>query len=93
MSKIGPTLHRDFRIDEKVWFDAGDGSTRHGQIIGISGENTYFKMYIILLDEPLQHPDYPNQKPWRGLIIPGSQLRSKFLKDDIFIVTERCRSG
>lgn len=70
-------MHRDFRIDERVWFDIGDGVKRHGQVIGIASENPTFVIYIILLDEPIKHPEHANQKPWRGIALPGLQLKSK----------------
>ena len=69
-----PGLHREFWINELVWFDLGDGSIRHGRITGIATQGIIFT-YIITLDEPLDAPE--SNAPWETVCLPGGMLKSK----------------
>lgn len=71
--RVTPTLHRDYKIGERVWFDAGDGREIHGEIAGVALAQAIFH-YIILLNEPIDVPEYDEK--WKCVTIPGGMLRS-----------------
>lgn len=65
-------------MEERVWFDLGDGVERHGTIIGITSEYAYGNFYIVLLDIPMQDYRLHKQRPCRAIQVIGGLLRSKF---------------
>lgn len=69
--RVKPGLHEDFKIDQRVSFDL-NGLKGTGTIVGVSFANIIFS-YIILLDTPLQVPDY--DKPWKAITLCGGDLR------------------
>ena len=76
-----PTLHREFKINERVWFDKGDCIMAHGRITGIGFQQAEFMgraagvRYFITLDEPLVMEGW--NAPWETVMIPGDKLRTR----------------
>jgi hypothetical protein len=68
---LKPSLHHDFQIDDRVFFDIGSNKVCSGTITGIASQHIIFT-YIITLDKPLTVDGYA--KPWRTVTMPGGCL-------------------
>lgn len=68
---LEPTLHRPYKVNERVSFDYGSGQTGTGTIVGIAWVHVVAS-YIVLLDEFMEHPDYSD---WRAVCVMGGDLK------------------
>lgn len=76
--QLKPAFHQEFFVGERVVIcESGspDINGKTGEIIGVGSANIVFS-YIILLDDPLKSASYiAGDKPWRGVLMFGGQLR------------------
>lgn len=74
--RVMPNGHRDYQIEEEVWFDNG-GKKVTGRITGVANVASGVYFYIVTLDEPIDMSSEGWRHPWRTVALPGGFLRSK----------------
>lgn len=73
MEKLKPTMHEDFKINQRVSFDVAENIKGTGRIIGVSSKHVIF-IYIVLLDKSL---DIEGYRDWSAIPVSGCHLKKE----------------
>jgi hypothetical protein len=65
-------MQRDFKTDQRIYFNLGEGTRGYGTVLGLAVDHVV-RLFIILLDEPLTTPD---GRLHRAITVPASLMDS-----------------